>query len=105
MRYAAMTAAQRLGAAMKEARTQRHMSVLQLATAIGLSESATRALESGRSRNTRGETLFLVLAWAGTRGYRTFADWRITPSGKMIGTSSEDAGVQYPCSIETAKPS
>jgi transcriptional regulator with XRE-family HTH domain len=55
------------------------MTVVQLATAIGISESALRRIENGTSRNTRGETLLLILAWAFSRGIRSFAGFRIEP--------------------------
>jgi transcriptional regulator with XRE-family HTH domain len=70
-----LTAAQRLGVAMREARQARHMTVAQLATAIGISESACRRLEDGESKNCRGETLLAVLAWAESRRIRRMGDW------------------------------
>lgn len=76
-----LTAAQRLGIAMREARLARHMETRELAHSIGISESACRRLENGETRNCRGETFLAVIVWAGSRGMREFGDWRITPQG------------------------
>jgi transcriptional regulator with XRE-family HTH domain len=69
----------RLAAAIREARKMRHMTVLQMAHDIGISESALRRIENLTSHNTRGETYLLIMVWAGRRGYREFAGFSISP--------------------------
>ena len=67
----------RLACSLKAARILRHMTVLQLAHQIGISESALRRIENGTSRNARGETLMQILDWASRRGYTEFAGFSI----------------------------
>jgi transcriptional regulator with XRE-family HTH domain len=87
----APTAIQRLALDLREARQRRHLTVAQLAYAIGISESALRRLENGTSRNAHGETLCLILAWACTRGYSEFAGFRIRPAAKALANASQEA--------------
>ena len=72
---------------LKAARRLRHLTVLQLADQIGISESALRRIENGTSRNTRGETLLAILVWAGRRGLTEFAGFSITPERPNISAA------------------
>jgi transcriptional regulator with XRE-family HTH domain len=70
----------RLGRDLSVARRLRHMTVSQCAHAIGIAPATLRRIEQGKSRNARGETLLLILAWACSRGYRQFAGFSIEPA-------------------------
>ena len=72
----------RLAADVSEARKLRHMTTLQLADAIGISESALRRIENLTSHNTRGETWIAIMLWAASRGYREFAGFSIKTAGE-----------------------
>lgn len=80
-----------LAADLREARRMRHLTVAQLADAIGMSESALRRLENGTSRNCHGDTFLAILYWAGKRGYMQFGGFRITPTSKALKNATQEA--------------
>jgi transcriptional regulator with XRE-family HTH domain len=70
----------RLAQEVYAARTLRRMTIPQLADQIGISASALRRIENGKTKNAQGETLAAILVWAGRRGMKEFAGFTISPA-------------------------
>jgi transcriptional regulator with XRE-family HTH domain len=89
-----LTASQRLGVAMREARTARRFTVAIVASQAGISESAWRRLENGESKNARPDTLVFVLLWAQSRRIRRMGDWEYIDG--LWGVRPDPVAAQVP---------
>jgi len=67
---------------LKMARRRWTLTVQQCAAEIGISTSALRRIECGKSRNAHGDTALAILAWAGHRDYRKFGGFSIEKSSE-----------------------
>lgn len=63
---------------IRAARARHGITLPDAAWAIGMSISALKRIESGKSRNCRGLTLMMILHWAAGLGYSEFAGFTIT---------------------------